>query len=242
MQSFVKNFMEFSYSLVVYMAIPFLLKTFFEKIPSWHIWKICIANSVIGFFYFVFDASIRGGVSSIEAAIGWGIVSYIYLKGSYKEMFGHQKAHLEELEQRLFNSNRENSVLKAEIQDLNQEIRQSLSTVNQLNQEIAVLNKDILYGNGRPHSEIVIDYRSKFFTNDDYIQKAKLYSKTASEFWVVDIPHKKTFVYTLGEEITVREVPFGWKINEDSLYGYCQIFIYGLTNSEHDALEDHPVP
>ena len=62
MESFVRNLMEFSYSLVIYMAIPVFIKTFFEQVPREHIWKISLANSVIGFFYFVFDASIRGGI------------------------------------------------------------------------------------------------------------------------------------------------------------------------------------
>ena len=52
---------------------------------------------------------------------------------------------------------------------------------------------------------------------------------------------KKTIIYTLGENISVREVPFGWKIEEDSLDGYYQIYIHGMTNSERDALENRPV-
>ena len=168
MESFVKNLMEFSYSLVIYMTIPILIKTFFEKIPREHIWKISLANSVIGFFYFVFDASIRGGISSIEAAIGWGIVSYLYLRYSYNETFGHRNMKLEELEQRVYEKDKQNTFLKAENNSLSEEIRRSLETINKLNTANSALYHECRYEKNMRPSKIIIDYKSKFFSTQKF--------------------------------------------------------------------------
>ena len=241
MESFVRNLMEFSYSLVIYMAIPVFIKTFFEQVPREHIWKISLANSVIGFFYFVFDASIRGGISSIEAAIGWGIVSYFYLSYSYNENFGHRNMKLVELEQRVYEKDKQNTFLKAENNSLSEEIRRSLETINKLNAANSALYHECRYEKNMRPSKIIIDYKSKFFSMRDYTEKAKSFANNASEYWIIDVLNKKTIVYTLGENISIREVPFGWKIEEDSLDGYYQIYIHGMTNSERDALENRPV-
>lgn len=241
MESFVKNLMEFSYSLVIYMAIPVFIKTFFEQVPREHIWKISIANSIIGFFYFVFDASIRGGISSIEAAVGWGIVSYFYLSYSYNEAFGHRNNQMEDLEEKLFNEEKKNALLKEKIGELEENSLQSLFTINRLNDTANVLMREQHYGKDRPYSDIVIEYKSKYFEDSDYKRKAELLSSSASEYWIVDVLNKKTIIYTLGKNISIREVPFGWKIEEDPLDGYCQIYIHGMTNSERDALENRPV-
>ena len=50
----------------------------------------------------------------------------------------------------------------------------------------------------------------------------------------------RAFHTATGRDVSVTG-PFGWKIEEDPLDGYCQIYIHGMTNSERDALENRPV-
>ena len=238
---FIKNYMEFSYSLVVYMTLPFIAKSYFKNIPRRYIWIICLVNSGLGYYYFFIDALYRGGESSIEAAIIWGIISYIYLRHSSKmltaltaqceklqqESLGKdRKISLlkSELEQTSFEKNKQNTLLKAQIEKLQKNQQQSQITINKLQE-----------------SNSSLDYKLSYFTERDYASRARLHAYDATEYWVIDISQKRTSIYTLGREITVRNVPFGWKIEENTENGYYQFHIHGMTNSERDALENRPV-
>lgn len=255
---FIKNYMEFSYSLVVYMTLPFIAKAYFKNIPRRYIWIICLVNSGLGYYYFFIDALYRGGESSIEAAIIWGIISYIYLRHSSKmlttltaqceklqqESIGKdRKISLlkSELEQTSFEKNKQNTLLKAQIEKLQKNQQQSQITINKLQESNSSLEKECRIKRNGPSSDIIIDYKLSYFTERDYASRARLHAFDATEYWVIDISQKRTSIYTLGKEITVRNVPFGWKIEENTENGYYQIHIHGMTNTERDALENRPV-